>query len=139
METEQGKYDSAYVGKKLPKHVRNEICEKGYRNTPLTEDQKENNRRKSKIRCRIEHVFGFMTTSMNGLTVRSIGFRRATFNIGLTNFVYNLCRYSFCAERRLTYEKNLFMHSMDSFVFCIMHNAIRMFIRFRSFRRKIVE
>ena len=44
METEQGKYDSAYVGKKLPKHVRNEICEKGYRNTPLTEDQKENNR-----------------------------------------------------------------------------------------------
>ena len=62
--------DSAYVGKKLPKHVRNEVCEKGYRNKPLTDEQKENNRRKSKIRCRIEHVFGFMTVSMRGLTVR---------------------------------------------------------------------
>jgi IS5 family transposase len=27
-----GYADSAYAGKKLPKHVRNEICEKGYRN-----------------------------------------------------------------------------------------------------------
>ena len=79
-----GYADSAYAGKKLPEHVRNEICEKGYRNTLLTKEQKEDNRRKSKIRCRIEHVFGLMTTSMNGLTVRSIGLRRATFNIGLT-------------------------------------------------------
>ena len=53
--------DSAYIGRNLPEHVRNEVCEKGYRNKPLTEEQKENNRRKSKIRCRIEHVFGFMT------------------------------------------------------------------------------
>lgn len=87
--------DSAYVGKKLPKHVCNEVCEKGYRNKPLTEEQKKDNRRKSKIRCRIEHVFAYMTMSMHGLTVRSIGIERAAFNIGLTNFVYNLCRYSF--------------------------------------------
>lgn len=38
--------DSAYAGKKLPKQVRNEICEKGYLNTPLTKEQKEDNRRK---------------------------------------------------------------------------------------------
>ena len=43
-----GYADSAYAGKKLPKHVRNEICEKDYRNTPLTKEQKEDNRRKSK-------------------------------------------------------------------------------------------
>ena len=91
--------DSAYVGKKLPKHIRNEVCEKGYRNKPLTEEQKENNRRKSKIRCRIEHVFAFMTMSMHGLTVRSIGIERATFNIGLTNLVYNLCRYAFLSRK----------------------------------------
>ncbi len=91
--------DSAYVGKKLPKHVRNEVCEKGYRNKPLTEEQKENNRRKSKIRCRIEHVFAFMTMSMHGITVRSIGIERAAFNIGLTNLVYNLCRYSFLSRK----------------------------------------
>ena len=91
--------DSAYVGKKLPKHVRNEVCEKGYRDTPLTDEQKENNRRKSKVRCRIEHVFGFMTMSMRGITVRSIGIERAAFNIGLTNLVYNLCRYSFLSRK----------------------------------------
>lgn len=61
--------DSAYVGKELPKHVRNEVCEKGYLNKPLTDKQKENNRRKSKNRCRIEHVFAYMTMSMHGLTV----------------------------------------------------------------------
>ena len=91
--------DSAYVGKKLPENVRNEVCEKGYRNKPLTDEQKENNRRKSKIRCRIEHVFVYMTMSMHGLTVRSIGIERAAFNIGLTNLVYNLCRYSFLSRK----------------------------------------
>ena len=91
--------DSAYVGKELPEHVRNEVCEKGYRNKPSTEEQKENNRRKSKIRCRIEHVFAYMTMSMHGLTVRSIGIERAAFNIGLTNLVYNLCRYSFLSRK----------------------------------------
>ena len=93
--------DSAYVGKELPKHVRNEVCEKGYRNKPLTAEQKENNRRKSKIRCRIEHVFGYMTMSMHGLTVRTIGMRRAAFNIGMTNLVYNLCRYSILKRKEL--------------------------------------
>lgn len=95
-----GYADSAYVGKRLPPHVRNEVCEKGYRNKPLTEEQKKNNRQKSKIRCRIEHVFGFMTVSMHGLTVRSIGIKRATFNIGLTNLVYNLCRYAFLSRKK---------------------------------------
>ena len=85
-----------------PEHVRDEVCEKGYRNKPLTEEQKENNRRKSKIRCRIEHVFAFMTMSMYGLTVRSIGIERAAFNIGLTNLVYNFCRYTFLSRKEAT-------------------------------------
>ena len=91
--------DSAYVGKELPEHVRNEVCEKGYRNKPLTEEKKKNNRRKSKIRCRIEHVFAYMTMSMHGLTVRYIGIDRVAFNIGRTNLVYNLCRYSFLSRK----------------------------------------
>ena len=47
---EVGYADSAYIGKKLPEHIRNEVCEKGYRNKLLTEEQKENNRRKYKLR-----------------------------------------------------------------------------------------
>lgn len=32
-ETDETVYaDSAYVGKELPEHIRNEVCEKGYRN-----------------------------------------------------------------------------------------------------------
>ena len=91
--------DSAYSGEiiseKLPENCENQICEKGYRNHPLTNEQKESNRKKSKVRCRIEHIFGFMTNSMKGITIRSIGITRAWFNIGLTNLVYNFCRYKF--------------------------------------------
>ena len=68
----------------------------------MTAEQKENNRRQSKIRCRIEHVFGFMTVSMRGLTVHTIGIQRAAFNIGLTNLVYNLCRYSILQRKGIT-------------------------------------
>ena len=89
--------DSAYSGNpiadKLPKGIENQIHEKGYRNRPLSEEQKTENRRKSRIRSRIEHVFGYMTGTMRGITVRSIGIARAKFNIGLTNLIYNLCRY----------------------------------------------
>lgn len=68
---------------------------------PLTDEQRESNRRKSKIRCRIEHVFGFITVSMHGLTVRSIGIKRAEFNIGLTNLVYNFCRYTILKRKEV--------------------------------------
>ena len=95
--------DSAYAGReiaeKLPENVKNSIHEKGYRNRPLTDEQKKSNRNKSKVRARIEHVYGFMTGSMKGITVRSIGRKRAEFNIGLTNLVYNFCRYSIIKRR----------------------------------------
>ena len=94
-ETDNAVYaDSAYVGKKIPENVENNVCEKGYRGRSLTPEQKAANREKSKIRARVEHVFGYMTISMHGITVRSIGLERARFNIGLTNLVYNLCRFS---------------------------------------------
>lgn len=88
-------YSSEEIASNLPKGCENQICEKGKRNHPLTEEQKESNRKKSKVRCRIEHIFGFMTNSMHGITVRSIGIKRAWFNIGITNLIYNFCRYEF--------------------------------------------
>lgn len=90
--------DSAYTGEDQEKVIRkhemnNKAHEKGYRNKPLTEEQKNNNREKSKTRARVEHVFGFMEQSMNGLIVRSVGIQRATGIIGLINLTYNLFRY----------------------------------------------
>ena len=91
--------DSAYWGKPvaeaLPKHVKNCIHERGTKQQPLTEEQRASNNAKSKVRCRVEHIFGFMTQSMHGITVRSIGIKRAEFNIGLSNLIYNLCRYEY--------------------------------------------
>lgn len=69
------------------------ICEKGHRNHPLTDDQKNNNRIKSKTRCRVEHIFGFIEGAMNGSLVRSIGIVRAKATNALTNLVYNIFRY----------------------------------------------
>lgn len=99
-ETDKAVYaDSAYwgsvVAEALPQNVENCIQERGTKKQPLTEEQKASNRSKSKTRCRIEHIFGFMTNSMHGITVRSVGLARAEFNIGLTNLIYNLCRFEF--------------------------------------------
>ena len=89
--------DSAYAGQNLkeqmPKTLEPKILERAYRNRPLTEAQKKANKEKSRIRARIEHVFGQMTVSFRGLTLRCIGIARAKFNIALTNLIYNMCRY----------------------------------------------
>ena len=90
-----GAYASEEIDNNLPENCRNEICEKGKRNHPLTEEQKASNKKKSKKRCRIEHIFGLITNSMNGITIRSIGFTRAWFQVGLMNLVYNFRRYEF--------------------------------------------
>jgi len=41
----------------------------------------------------IEHVFGFVTNSMNDFYIKCIGFQRAKGIIGLINLLYNMCRY----------------------------------------------
>lgn len=88
--------DSAYNGKALlaalPETLKLNVLEKGTRNCPLTDEQKANNKERSKVRVRIEHIFGFMTMSMHGITLRSIGKQRADFTIGFSNLVYNICR-----------------------------------------------
>jgi IS5 family transposase len=89
--------DSAYTGPDQEKTIDgcmmlNQVCEKGYRNKPLTDEQKENNRRKSGVRSRVEHVFGFMETSMDGMYLYNIGIKRITGIVGLMNLTYNMFR-----------------------------------------------
>jgi len=100
--------DSAYTGEEQDKiiekyEIKNKVHEKGYRNKPLTEYQKERNTKKSKIRARVEHVFGFMEQSMNGLVLKSVGMVRATGIIGLINLTYNLFRYEQIKRLKITY------------------------------------
>jgi IS5 family transposase len=89
--------DSAYSGEPQEniisgKEMNNRVCEKGARNRPLTDEQKANNREKSRVRSRVEHIFGFMEMSMNGMYIHSIGIKRATAIIGLMNLTYNMYR-----------------------------------------------
>ncbi len=89
--------DSAYASKELrtllrKRSIRPHIHAKGYRNTSLTPSQQRRNHRKSKIRARVEHVFGFIENSMHGSRIRSIGIERAHGIIGLMNLTYNLFR-----------------------------------------------
>jgi len=90
--------DSAYVGEALQNELKNDkkvipqIIEKGYRNTPLTDEQKATNKEKSKLRVRVEHIFGFIENSMNGSTIKTIGIKRAKAMIGLMNLTYNMFR-----------------------------------------------
>ena len=86
--------DSAYTGANQDDVIENakminQVCERGYRNHPLTEEQKASNREKSSVRSRVEHVFGFMKQSMHGV----VGIVRATGILGLMNLTYNLFGY----------------------------------------------
>ena len=71
--------------------IKSRIHEKGARNHPLTEAQKESNRIKSKTRARVEHVFAAQAM-MGGHIVRTIGIVRAKIKIGMMNLVYNMIR-----------------------------------------------
>jgi IS5 family transposase len=89
--------DSAYTGEEQEKAIEktgmiNRVHEKGYKNRPLTKKQMKSNRKKSKFRARVEHVFGFMEISMKKMYIHSIGKIRAEGIIGLMNLTYNLLR-----------------------------------------------
>ena len=90
--------DSAYTGENQEKTIKkfkmnNKVNERGYKDKPLTDSQKESNKQKSKIRARVEHVFGFIEGSMNKFNLNCVGIKRATGIIGLINLVYNMFRY----------------------------------------------
>jgi hypothetical protein len=72
--------------------MNNQVCEKGSRNHPLTDEQKECNRQKSRVRSRVEHIFGFMENSMNEMYIQCIGIRRVSAITGLMNLTYNMYR-----------------------------------------------
>jgi len=90
--------DSAYTGEEvqrcIPAEVQNRIHEKGYRGHPLTKTQERKNTAKSRIRARVEHIFGRMH-QFGGIVIRTIGKMRAEIQIGLLNITYNMTRYAY--------------------------------------------
>jgi IS5 family transposase len=90
--------DSAYRSEEIEaqlkaRHLRSKIHRKGYRKTPLTAQQQAHNRCRSRIRARVEHVFGHQVTAMGGKLIRTVGLVRARLKIGLKNLTYNFQRF----------------------------------------------
>jgi IS5 family transposase len=92
--------DSAYSSEKIIRYVEEKgmeakICSKGSRGKVLNEEERARNREKSRIRSRVEHVFGSMYQKARDHIMRSIGMARAKTQIGLRNLAYNMTRYSY--------------------------------------------
>ena len=86
-------YRSAEIEAKLKASGFNSrIHRRATRNHPLSDAQTRANRAKSRIRARIEHVFGAQQSSAGGRIVRTIGIVRARAKIGLQNLAYNIRR-----------------------------------------------
>jgi IS5 family transposase len=94
--------DSAYRSRQREKRLRTEgyrshICTKGRRDNKLSKFQKALNKRRARIRARVEHVFGAMSQGMAAYLIRCIGKVRAAARIGLNNLTYNMRRYCYLA------------------------------------------
>lgn len=89
--------DSAYrsdetEGMLRKKKITSRVHEKGYRGTPMTNAVKKRNKQRSRVRARVEHVFGTMQTSMGGIFATTRNIVTTSIKIGLVNLSYNLLR-----------------------------------------------
>jgi IS5 family transposase len=86
-------YRSAAIEQRLKeKDLMSRIHRRAVRSHPLSEKQKAANTTRSKVRARVEHVFGHQENSMGRKIVRTIGIARARFKIGMMNLGYNIRR-----------------------------------------------
>ena len=86
-------YRSAETEAKLAaRGMTSHIHRRGRRGKPLTPRQQAANKTRSKVRARVEHVFGNQHSAMGGKFVRTIGIARATMKIGMQNLAYNMRR-----------------------------------------------
>jgi transposase, IS5 family len=90
--------DSAYRSEEKLKELktrkyREHLQRKGCRHKKLTDRETQGNRTRSRIRSRVEHVFGIQAKRAGNLVVRAIGLIRVKAKVGLRNLAYNLDRY----------------------------------------------
>jgi transposase, IS5 family len=90
--------DSAYRSEEKLKELkkrkyREHLQRKGCRHKRLTDREAQGNRTRSRIRSRVEHVFGVQAKRAGSLIVRAIGLIRVKTKVGLRNLAYNLDRY----------------------------------------------
>ena len=85
--------------------IEDHILEKATRNNPLTEEQKANNREKSSIRSRVEHVFGDWKTKQGFVEVRYDNLPANRLDAFFHAIAYNLRRGLFLSKNGLYKRK----------------------------------
>lgn len=75
---------------------RSHLHRRGHKHRPLSLRSEQANRRKSRVRARVEHVFADQR-AIGGRYLRTIGLQRARLRIGLVNLAYNLRRWAWLA------------------------------------------
>jgi IS5 family transposase len=87
--------DSAYTGKKesitgvAPK-AQDFTHRKGYKNRPLSDEEKRKNRHKSKVRTKVEHPFGVMKRRFGFAKVRYRGLAKNAHHLFVSCALVNL-------------------------------------------------
>ena len=98
--------DSAYRSQETIERLkenryREHLQRKGTRSRKLSKWEQQGNRTRSRIRSRVEHIFGVQAQRAGNMILRGIGIVRATGKIGLRNLAYNLDRYgTLCVVHR---------------------------------------
>lgn len=92
--------DSAYRSEAREEQLRergyrSRIHRKGTHRRKLSQQEQATNHRRSKVRARVEHVFGDQRTRQGSILVRTKGKVRAAVKIGLMNLTYNMRRLEF--------------------------------------------
>ena len=90
--------DSAYSGAPIAamlaaRDIVPRIFKEGTRGHPLTQKQIKSNRKESRVRSRVEHVFAVMTGQAGRVFLRYIGAERTKAAVVMMNLTYNLVRY----------------------------------------------
>ena len=73
--------------------MKDSIIKRAVKGKNMSKHQTTFNKKDSKTRVRVEHVFGYCEQSMHGMFSRAVGFLRNSAQITLMNLVYNLNRY----------------------------------------------
>jgi transposase, IS5 family len=85
---------------------RSKVHHKGKRNKPLSEFKQGVNKGRSKVRAKVEHIFGNQIMMMGRKLMRCIGMVRAKAQIGLRNLVYNMHRFVFLINQNSKLSEN---------------------------------
>jgi IS5 family transposase len=90
--------DSAYRSAEIEASLaergwKSRIHRRPARNRPLSAREQRGNTTRSRVRARVEHVFGHQASAMGGKLVRTVGLVRARAKIGMQNLVYNMHRF----------------------------------------------